>query len=78
MKTFDNYEIHPCNEYIEIKCVNGLNKTIGIVEQCDEDEAQFYTLYGHIDGEGLEAIGDFKTMEHAKEIYYKITGQKYE
>src|SRR5262249_41127367 len=36
--------------------------------------ADVWTLYGHIDGEGVEAIGDFATREHAEEVFRRITG----
>lgn len=66
MNKFDNYEIHPCRE--------DENHS---VEQCEPEDAHFWTVYGHIEGEGIEAIGDFKTFEHAKEVYSKITGEIY-
>jgi hypothetical protein len=60
---FDAYEIHPCHEH-----ENG-------VEQCEPHEAHFWTLYGHIPGAGVEAIGDFRTKELAEEVLYRITGR---
>lgn len=62
---FDDYEIHPCKDYG------------GCVEQVgDEGEADFWSLYGHIPGQGLECIGDFKTRQQAEEVLQRITGRK--
>ena len=43
-------------------------------EVCEPHEAHVWTLYGHINGEGVEAIGDFSTREKAEQIYTRITG----
>ena len=40
-------------------------------------EAEVWRLYGHIPGQGLECIGDFKTQSQAEEIYTHITGRPY-
>jgi hypothetical protein len=64
---FDNYEIRPCWRLGE--------GGISYVEVCEEEQAQFWTLYGHITGEGVQAIGDFISREAAEEVYYRITGQ---
>jgi hypothetical protein len=61
---FDNYEIHPCRAITE----SGHTWT----EQCELREAQFFTLFGHIPQQGLEAIGDFVTQELAEEVLLRI------
>jgi hypothetical protein len=66
---FDRYEIHGVREFGK-----GKNR---YCEQVRDDEAQFWSLYGHIPGQGLDCIGDFKTREHAEEVYARITGQCY-
>jgi hypothetical protein len=66
---FDDYEIHGVKEFHE----TGMKWC----EQVDDSEAQFWSLYGHIPGEGLECIGDFKTRQHAEEIFARITGRSY-
>jgi hypothetical protein len=66
---FDCYEIHGVKQYEE----SG-NK---YCEQVDDNEAIFWSLYGHIPGQGLTCIGDFTTREHAEEIYARITGRSY-
>jgi hypothetical protein len=66
---FDCYEIHGVKEYEEFG-----NK---YCEQVSDEEADFWRLYGHIPGEGLSCIGDFKSREHAEEIYAHITGRGY-
>ena len=40
-------------------------------------EAEVWRLYGHIPGQGLECIGNFKTQSQAEEIYTHITGRPY-
>jgi hypothetical protein len=66
---FDDYEIHGVREFDDgggTYC-----------EQVPDDEAAFWSLYGHIPGQGLECIGDFKTREQAEEVYARITGRRY-
>jgi hypothetical protein len=69
MKTFDNYEIHGVHEFSD----DGRK----FCEQVPDDQAIFWTLYGHVDGEGVEAIGDFTTRPHAEELFQRITGIPY-
>jgi hypothetical protein len=69
---FDAYEIHGVKEYDA-----GPNGDAKHCEQVDDDDAQFWSLYGHIPGHGAECIGDFKTREHAEEVYARITGRRY-
>jgi hypothetical protein len=66
---FDAYEIHGIREF-------GKGKD-RYCEQVPDDEAQFWSLYGHIPGQGVECIGDFTTREHAEEVYARITGRRY-
>jgi hypothetical protein len=66
---FDAYEIHGIKEYDE----SG-NVWCG---QVADDEADYWSLFGHIPGQGLDCIGDFKTREHAEEIHARITGRSY-
>ena len=71
-KRFDDYEIQPCRRFREDhdpeRCY---------YEVCEPHEADVWTLYGHIPGEGVEAIGDFDRREHAEEVYARITGHRY-
>jgi hypothetical protein len=69
---FDEYEIQPCRRHFEPN-----QPDITFVEPCEPYEAHFWTLYGHIPGEGVQAIGDFDTREHAEEVFTRITGRKY-
>jgi hypothetical protein len=64
IEPFDEYEIHGCHEITE----NGHTWT----EQCEDSEAHFFTLYGHIPDGGVDTIGDFKTRELAEEILLRI------
>jgi hypothetical protein len=69
---FDNYEIQPCRRYIDAE-----EPDRTFVEPCAAFEADFWTVYGHIPGEGVQAIGDFDTREHAEEVFARITGRRY-
>ena len=64
---YDNYEISGC-------CKIG-DGDDSFVEPCGDDDAHFWTLYGHITGHGVEAIGDFKSRDAAEHVYRHITGQ---
>lgn len=66
---FDGYEIHGVREFDD-----GAGK---YCEQVPDDEAMFWSLYGHIPGAGLESIGDFKTRAFAEEVYERIMGERY-
>lgn len=61
---FDSYEVHGCRSFQNV------------VEQVDDELAQFWSLYGRIPGQGLECIGDFKSREIAEEVRCRITGRK--
>jgi hypothetical protein len=69
LRPFDGYEIHGVREYD--------NETNPYCEQVPDCEAEFWSLYGHIPGEGLECIGDFKTRGFAEEVYARITGRPF-
>ena len=66
---FDCYEIHGVKVFEE----SG-NKWC---EQVADHEAHFWSLYGHIPGQGLTCLGDFTTREHTEELYARITGRRY-
>ena len=72
MKVYDNYEISPCKRHEEPDSPGKF-----YFEVCEPREADVWTLYGHITGEGAQAIGDFDTREHAEEVYSRITGQAF-
>jgi hypothetical protein len=67
---FDNYEISGCKEFRD---GNGTSYT----EPVEDDEAEFWTLYGHTEGEGVMAIGDFKTRKVAENVYFRIVGKRF-
>ena len=66
---FDDYEIHGVKEFHEAG--------VRWCEQVSDRKAEFWSLFGHIPGQGLDCIGDFKTRRHAEEIYARITGRRY-
>jgi hypothetical protein len=69
MTPFDNYEISPCTRTEEPGKPGQF-----YFEVCEPHEADVWTLYGHIPGEGVMAIGDFATREGAEEAFQRITG----
>lgn len=66
---FDAYEIHGVREFDD---GNG-----PYCEQVRDEQAEFWSLYGHIPGQGVDCIGDFATREHAEEVFARITGRRY-
>ncbi len=66
---FDGYEIHGGREF-------GRGKSRHC-QQVTDEEAQFWSLYGHIPGQGVECIGDFKSREFAEEVDARITGESH-
>jgi hypothetical protein len=71
---YDDYEISGCCRLDDAGRPDPDGKA---VEPCEDSEAHFWTLYGHITGQGVEAIGDFPTREAAEEVFYRITGEAY-
>jgi hypothetical protein len=66
---FDRYEIHGVRRY-------GRGKS-SYCEQVPDAKAKFWSVYGHIPGQGVDCIGDFKTREHAEEVVARITRTKF-
>ncbi|RUL89449.1 DUF6900 domain-containing protein [Tautonia sociabilis] len=69
---FDGYEINPCRRLQEPDVPGRC-----YYEPCQPHEADVWTLYGHVTGEGVHAIGDFETREQAEEVVARITGRRY-
>lgn len=65
---YDAYEIHG---------VAFVNAQDMIYEPVEDADAEMWNLYGHVPGQGVEAIGDFRTREHAEEVFARITGRRY-
>lgn len=72
LKVFDDYEISPCRRSEEPDSPGRF-----YFEVCEPAEADVWTLYGHIHGEGVKAIADFASANDAEEIYFHITGQPF-
>jgi hypothetical protein len=73
---FDDYEILgmkrlPCQGQEE----EPVGRVINNCEQVSDAEAEFWSLFGHIPGQGLDCIGDFASREHAEELLARITGR---
>ena len=72
---FDNYEISGC---YRLNDEGELDPDGSSVERCDDDaQAQFWTIYGHIDGQGAQAIGDFTSRDDAEQVYRRIVGEPF-
>jgi hypothetical protein len=69
---FDGYEISPCLRFEEPDSPDRY-----YFEPCEPHAADVWTLYGHVAGEGVHAIGDFDAREHAEEVFARITGRRY-
>jgi hypothetical protein len=67
---FDGYEIHGIFRMSD-------DDGRSFCEQVPEGEAQFWSFFGHIPGQGLDCIGDFQTRDHAEEVFARITGRRY-
>ena len=66
---FDDYEVHG---------VRGFSRGAkSYCEQAPDEKAHFWSLYGHIPGQGLECIGDFTSRAAAEEVYARIIGRPY-
>jgi len=65
-KPFDAYEVHGCRPTV------GYSEEpphfIECMEQCDDADAEIWSLYGHITGEGLHCIADFTSLEDAEAV----------
>ena len=75
---FDAYEIHGMKRLSpQGQEQEPIGRVINGCEQVSASEAQFWSLFGHIPGQGLDCIGDFATRQHAEEILARITGRPY-
>ena len=76
---FDDYEIHGMKRLSG--CLGSEQEPVGRVidncEQVSEHDAEFWSLFGHIPGQGVDCVGDFATREHAEEVFARITGRSY-
>jgi len=59
IRDFDALEIHPC----AVIGNDRLDKPI--VEQCEPNDAQFWTVFGHLRTGGVDAFEDFATEAEA-------------
>lgn len=63
---FDDYEIHGIREFN--------NGDHPFCEQVSDQDAQFWSLFGHIPDQGLECIGDFTSRQAAEIVLARIRG----
>ena len=61
---YDDLEIHPVRHLEDHDCW----------EPCEPDQADMWSLYGHLNTGGLQCIGDFKSHEAAEEVRRRLDG----
>lgn len=66
---FDSFEIHGV--------APATDELGNYLESVDDSEAEAWSLYGHLPGEGLKSIGVFPTREQAEAVYAGLTGLCY-
>jgi hypothetical protein len=71
---YDNYAISGRQRIDEGGKPDSASSSLGT---CDNADAQCYTLYGQIEGQGSGAIGDFSSREEAEQAYFRITGEPF-
>ncbi len=59
---FDEIEVHPCKVVDEDKTNN---LTVQAIEQCEPEEAEFWSVYVHFVGGGIDCIADCDTKDEA-------------
>lgn len=66
IREFDALEIHPCT-------VIGHDSTgAKIVEQCEPEDAHFWTVFGHLRAGGLDDFEDFATEAEALAFHDRL------
>jgi hypothetical protein len=58
---FDGFEVHPCREYDK-------DTKSAHIEQCEASEAEFWSVYVHLVGAGLDCIADCETENEANDL----------
>jgi len=61
---FDGFEVHPCKVIEEISLPDKLQT----VEQCEPEDADFWSVYVHLVGGGTDCIADCETERQANEL----------
>lgn len=71
---YDNYEISGCRRKDDKTDPHLLGDT---VVRCEDEDAVIWTIYGHIDGQAVEAIGHFPDRKTAENVYQRIVGEPF-
>lgn len=67
--TFDYVEVHPVKEEKDYILDNGEISELGsFYEQCEEHEAEMWSIYIHMPENGIECIADCDTKETANAL----------
>jgi hypothetical protein len=85
-KRFDAFEINPVLEQdvdgmggrMVCEAFDSIEEAKTALREAEDNAAIdariLWTLYGHIEGEGVEAIADFPSEDMAFDLLYKLTG----
>lgn len=72
LNMFDGYEVHGCKDFFD--------RTGAFTEQVPDEEAEFWSVYGHYSPEsgehGVECISDHETKEEAVTEMNKLKEEK--
>lgn len=60
----NGFEYHPCKTYLKGRDPGDED----IVEQCEPEEAEFWSVYAHCASGGLQCIADFDTENECIEF----------
>ncbi len=63
---WNGIEVHPCKEYPD-------GKGASFVEQCEPEEADFWSVYLHLKAGGLECVADLPTEALANSLADLLT-----
>lgn len=69
---YDCYEVHPVRDIAKLE--DGYDPENGTMcDVCEPEDAEFWSVYGHVIGEGLVCLADCDTQELAKEVESMLT-----
>lgn len=66
--TFDEIEVHGVRDLYKEQDAEYREKHGTCFEQCDDSEAEMWSVYIHIPDNGLECIADCETKEQAEKL----------
>ena len=62
------------NAYYDALDIHGIQRICGYQcwEQCEPNEAEMWSLFGHLNTGGLECIGDFHSLDAAEQAQLRL------